>query len=319
VISVDPDGEIEWQTPKWFKTRGSHEATLGVRIDSRADLHVSGSPAKFFQGHNLFGSDDVQALAGEMLARVFDTVPGIIHVVETARALRTLEIDVLRVDICHSYATGSRERVHQWLRAAAESCTMKHRGRGMMDRETLYVSRGSRYSTFKGYAKGHEIEQKGHQLPEALRTPAMFNYADDVLRLEWQLNARGLRTIDRNVLSSWEIGDPLEIYSQHLARVNLAGNLRMTPTDLENVPRELRKTYELWQSGVDLKSPKVMAKTTFYRHRLALLGYGIDIASLRPQSNVVRLVTVIEARPKGIPDFALGTPLYFEPSRRRFG
>jgi II/X family phage/plasmid replication protein len=58
--------------------------------------------------------------------------------------------------------------------------------------------------------------------------------------------------------------------------------------------------------------------TTFYRHRAELLPHGIDIATLVPRegvSNVVPLHRVLEAVPVSVPDWAIGTPLYFEPRR----
>lgn len=313
-MSLNAAGEIEWRTQKWFNARGSHDSTLAVKIDGRGDLHISGSPAKFFQGHNLFGSSDVQAIGIELCERVLAEVPGVVMNGETEMALAELRVDVLRVDINETFSTGSRERCHAWLREAADAATMKHRGRGVLDRETVYWGRRSRHFGIKGYCKGHELEQRGHELATALRTEAMLAYADDALRIEVQFNARYLRGLGRGVLSSWQIGDPDRLYVEHLARVNFAGNVRMSPTELSSLPRELRKTYALWQAGEDLRA--LMSRMTFYRHRRQLLSLGIDIASKQPKSNVVRLLPIIEARPKGIPEWAVGTALYYEPRRR---
>lgn len=313
VVSLKPDGDVEWQTQKWLQARGSHDATLGVKIDSRGDLHISGSPAKFLQGHNLFGSDDMQGLARELVARVLEQVPGIIVDDRTHAAIESGNIDLLRADLNESYSTGSRERCHAFLVACAESSSMRYRGRGLMDRETFVLGRGSRHFSLKGYCKGHELEQRGRALPSDLATAAMLAYADDAARLEFQFNARYLRRINRHVIGNWQLGDPAAIYSEHLARVNFAGTMRVTQKELETLPRELRKTYELWNAGADLKAFKLVSKPTFYRHRVLLLPHGIDIASRRPTSNVVRLGTVIEAQPKGIPSWARGTPLFFEP------
>ena len=43
---------------------------------------------------------------------------------------------------------------------------------------------------------------------------------------------------------------------------------------LDDLPRYLRATYVSWQQGF----PQGISRTTLYRHRLALLKYGIDIS-----------------------------------------
>jgi hypothetical protein len=50
VFSVDPDGEVEWRSPK--RVQATH-------------LWVNGNPSKFLQGHNVFGSDDIVALMSD--------------------------------------------------------------------------------------------------------------------------------------------------------------------------------------------------------------------------------------------------------------
>lgn len=314
ILSLKQDGEIEWQTQRWFNARGSHDTTLAVKIDGRGDLHISGSPAKFLQGHNLFGSDDLQGLAHELISRVLAAIPSIEPDARTAHAIATGQIDVLRVDLTKMYGTGSRSACHDWIKAAADTTAMQFRGRAVLHRETVQWGARSRYFSVKAYAKGHEIDQKGHHLPAAIATPEMLAYADDSLRMEVQANSRELKRIGKDQVCNWQLGDPDELYSAYVARINFAGNMRMSMQAINALPLELQRTYKLWQAGEDLRS--LVSRKTFYRHRQQLLALaGVDIVSRRPASNVVPLVRIIEARPKGIPDFALGTALYFEPRK----
>jgi II/X family phage/plasmid replication protein len=84
---------------------------------------------------------------------------------------------------------------------------------------------------------------------------------------------------------------------------------------IDSLTPGLRAAYVLWDSGVDLRA--VYTKSAFYRFRSRLLVHGIDIAALNPKekSNVVPLVRVLEAVPAQVPDWAHGTPLYWEPRR----
>lgn len=85
---------------------------------------------------------------------------------------------------------------------------------------------------------------------------------------------------------------------------------------LDTLSAAQRTAYLAWVSGVDLRG--VMPHRSFYRLRAKLLPHGVDIATLQPsedRSNVVPLVRVLEAIPAGVPDWAVDTPLYFEPRR----
>ena len=73
---------------------------------------------------------------------------------------------------------------------------------------------------------------------------------------------------------------------------------------------------DLWREGNDLRS--ILSRPTFYRYRQELLKHGIDIAVKQERispdfSNVVPLRTVLHAYPLTVPDWAVGTSLYFEP------
>lgn len=84
---------------------------------------------------------------------------------------------------------------------------------------------------------------------------------------------------------------------------------------LDALRPSLRMAYQSWEAGADLRA--ILPHRTFYKYRSELLPHGIDIATLVPKevSNVVPLFRVLEAVPVGVPDWAQGTALYFEPRR----
>lgn len=87
----------------------------------------------------------------------------------------------------------------------------------------------------------------------------------------------------------------------------------ITPTDIEGLPARLLAAYELWKQGFDLRA--MYPRATFYRYRGDFLKLGIDIAIRQPlkPDKGVPLVRVL--KPEAIaqvPDWALGTSLYFE-------
>lgn len=91
------------------------------------------------------------------------------------------------------------------------------------------------------------------------------------------------------------------------------------PTGIQaELTPKLRSVYQLWFDGNDLREI-FPSRMTFYRHRKALLPFGVDIAVKRPRdvSNVVPLVVTLVGREVGVPSWAKGTALYFDPGARR--
>ena len=75
VQSITADGVIEWRTEKRMPVEGSHSTTITLRR-SAVDgwLEISGNPSKFLQGHNLFGTDDLDGLVEAFVLAVFDRI-----------------------------------------------------------------------------------------------------------------------------------------------------------------------------------------------------------------------------------------------------
>lgn len=314
-MSINADGEIEWQTPKWLQARGSFDQSIAVRRNARDQLEISGSPAKFFQGHNAFGSDDIQGLVVELTKRVCSQLA--IHLDDfDIENLTGGYTELLRVDINYSYETGSRGSALAWIRAAEQHGYLQHRGRGMLKGTTVVWGSKSRHWQLKAYCKGQEIEAKDHRLPDQLtHRDQLTQWCNDKLRIEAQFNARYLRERALNLAANWKSETPAVLHSEHLSRLNLTGEMKLQPQEIEGLSKSQRKTYELWAAGVDLRA--CMSKNTFYTHRRTLQPFGIDIAVAPPnaQRNVVPLIRTIEATPAEIPSWAYGSDVYFEPRR----
>ena len=86
---------------------------------------------------------------------------------------------------------------------------------------------------------------------------------------------------------------------------------------LFEIPKFARMTYELWTRGADVR--QFVSDRKYYKDRKVLLSFGIDISIPKPNSdpniNVVPLKKVLELQPAGIPEWAYGTELVFEPRR----
>ncbi|MCR9653235.1 phage/plasmid replication protein, II/X family [Vibrio parahaemolyticus] len=322
VISTTPDGEIEYTVDKHLKVEGSYDSRLLIRtertrlpelpeLENVWTLSVSGNPVKWFQGHNIFGTCDINNLIIELfdaLAKKFGKAqPDFVR-----NWVLQGHYTISRVDINGMFELGSRLDVISWLSALEQTARTRH-GTAVAKGNTVYFGKNSERWTLKFYAKGQEIES--HKLPGVLQLTSLPEFANNKLRAELTLRTKELVKLGLNVGSAWFNIDTWELYKEYMGRVEMSSQ---KPVDdiVSKLPRYLVSSYALWKEGYCLKTS--IPKNTFYRHRRELMEFGIDISipnSKEPVSNVVPLNRVIEMRPAGIPDWAFGTDLLFEPRK----
>lgn len=325
VLSVGSDGQVEWQTAKRRSVRGSFSTGLQVRTathtpDRCTHVEISGNPVKWFQGHNLWGTDDLPSLVVATLEAVAAAL-GVEVAAETRAAWVAGLVQVTRVDVTESFHLDNRAQVLAWLRAAEQTAHLSHRGRGQLVKgTTLYFGKNSRRWSLKVYAKGQEIEAKGHGQDSIANLPHAREWADRTLRAELTLRSLELKRLGLSTVTAWlpVDGVPFNVSAllhERLGDMTMTTTARLSAEVLDTLRPALRMAVQSWESGADLRA--ILPKATFYKFRAELLPHGIDIATLRPRevSNVVPLHRVLEAKPVGVPEWAVGTPLYFEPRR----
>ncbi len=185
---------------------------------------------------------------------------------------------------------------------------------------TLYYGKHSRRWSLKFYSKGQEIAAKGHQL--ALTLPnrdRLIEYAQPALRCELTLRSMQLKQTELQLAANWpRTAEGISQILQHYMKGLNMSDVRTLPAEaLDSLPSGCRLAYQTWIEGHDLKT--MLAHNTFYRYRRQLLQHGVDIATVQPRenANVVKLYRVLEAVPMAIPDWARGTPLYFDPTANK--
>jgi II/X family phage/plasmid replication protein len=225
-------------------------------------------------------------------------------------------IELFRVDVTESQDLGSRQRVQAALRALDASAHLKMRGRGTYYGDSLLFGKGSRRWSLTAYAKGPEIDK--HPLPAALAAYPLKAHADGLLRLEVRLLSVHLKKLGLSTLRGWSENTAIEVHQKHLEMLEISDATMLDTTALDALPARLKAVYQLWKEGHDLR--ELYPRPTFYRHRAAMLVHGIDIAVKQERreepSNVIPLKVVLVAKPATIPEWAIGTPVYFKPTLR---
>lgn len=316
VLELAPDGSQRWASVKRLPVKGSYDATLQVR-SSAGRLEVSGNPIKWFQGHNLWGSNDVHGLAVALVLDVCARV-GWAPTPADLAAWDAGGIELSRVDVTRMYRCPAGS-VRGWLSVMAAQTVQGHQrvtNPAPGDAGTVYVGQKSRRVSLKFYSKEHELAR--HGLALGVPSPSLLDYARDTLRVELVLRGMKLKDEGLRVTSEWDESSGDRMMQRQLEQLSMLDNLALADDELADLPPRLLPIYEAWRAGHDLT--KLYSKAQFYRHRSALLPHGIDIRQVRP-----RIVREKEAYPLGAPlrsfleapleppSWAHGTPLLYQP------
>lgn len=306
VMSFDATGAQQWIVNKTLLVLGSHSASIQVKSHSDRFIWVSGNPAKFLQGHNIFGTDDLVYLMG----RFFDALLkhdqlGLRPTSDQYDYIQSGAYRLTRVDYNLSWHLDNKEAVLSWIRAAAHCANLKHRGAGQFTGDTLYFGKHSRFWALKCYSKGHEIMAKHHALPTELQIPELMLWADKSLRLELVLRGMFLNSARLHVASNWTKDTGKELLLSCVRDdLQISDNMTLKDDVTQSLPNKLKLVYLAWSHGTDIRT--MYSKAQFYKYRKQLMPYGVDISVIRhsDRSNVIPLVRYLEAVPASIPDWA---------------
>jgi II/X family phage/plasmid replication protein len=307
VFSMSPDGDVEWHVDKAKKVQGSHSSQIIMKSFSDQSVWISGNPTKFLQGHNIFGTNDIQYLMGKFIDKLLK-MPELSLTPTDSQLLNIKQgfYRLSRVDMNESWMLASMNEVLSWIRAAGSSARLKHRGAGQYAKDTLYFGKHSRRWALKCYSKGNELLAKGHHLPPELMIAQLIEYAEKALRLELVMRQLQLKDMGLDVLANWTPETAkLLLQSTALDNLEITDNMPIPDDVLAALPTRLKGVYSLWLDGNDLRA--IIPKNTFYRYRRAMLPFGVDISLVQEterKSNVIPLIRYLEAIPAGIPDWA---------------
>jgi len=312
IIKISKDGEIEWATPERTFVTGSYDTNVSCR--SRGELfsdrqctllEISGNPAKFLQGHNIYGSDNLLLLVEKFVIKIADILKIRIGPYELDQ-IRKGVYTISRIDITYSLALTSRSEVQQFIQALDYKARTRS-GKGCLTGNTLYFNKSSRRWAIKFYSKGAEIQK--HQLHDSINIESqslLYAHADNLLRIELTLRSLELSHINLRNGSSWANITPVALWGLYLSRLDMSAQLLLNDDIAILLTPSLRCSYLSWKDGLDLRT--IYSNSKFYAHRRKLLKHGIDIAlsfnNSEHLNNVVPLIRFLEAKPVGIPDFA---------------
>ena len=293
-LKLNPHGEIirETRSPLAVKddTDPSSSRNFLVFTPDQRTLYLSGNPVKLLQGHNLFGSDDLNGLyleAGVFIRRNAGLFPS----PESYGACEFTKPKYSRVDVTRSYRFDTQKEVAEFIRYTAGTARSRHGAAQLFGSETAYFGKNSRRWSMKVYDKHSEFLKNGTAFGKTkffsgilkAFSPGeseLLEWSKGIVRFELCLRGQELAAINAGIGKN-ELPDWLSIWTSYYEKIQFNDNTAMTTdhTLLEvTLKPSQRAVFELWRSGKDLRS--IYPKPTFYRHRKAILAVlGVDIAS----------------------------------------
>lgn len=234
----------------------------------------------------------------------------------SSQAMLSGQYDLKRVDINYMYKLNSLEDVHSFLYAIEFHAKTRH-GRCSCKGGTKYFGQNSRRWCLKCYSKYEEVmfrlkNKKDYHAVYDLIQSGIVEWSKDKVRLELVLRALELNKLNLSHGYNWKLDTPFNTFQNYLEKLEMSRNCVVSDEKLDNFPRFLQASYLHWKQGVNLRT--LLPKPTFYRHRRALLIYGIDINSYCEsieKSNVIPLVRVLEAKPVELPAWMYEKGLIF--------
>lgn len=327
VMSIDRNGELEWSSDKRLQVRGSFDSTIQLLSSARhrdpltgdyLSVILDGNPAKFLQGHNLWGTDNLLGLVSETVSRLSEPLglPILAHDWDLILAGR---YKLARIDSTAMLDLGNNASVESFLYSLERTGHMRFKGQSIATKGTVYFGKHSRRESLKFYNKQTELGIKGHQLPKELGhdLARLQSWVVGKLRAEHTARSMFLKDSGLDLASAWGENTSLEVLTAALAKLNMSENHTLTPAALEGLKPRLIAVYHLWLEGHDLRV--MYPRKTFYRYRKQLQeSCGIDIAVKQgnrqePAPNVIDFRRVLTPVFATVPDWAKGTSLYFEP------
>jgi hypothetical protein len=293
--------------------------------DTATRLLVDVNPARWLQGHNIFGSRDLKAIALPVLKDVLSKA-GITMTQEEEQLVEDGEFEILTLDLNFTFRLPTANDVGDYLAAAHDVISSKTRSKPWNYQHSIYIGAQAKndYKMVRIYNKHKEVTDKlntkdcrfSKSLTDGEREQ-LIEHAKGILRFEVSFRRKWLKKQDKHRGKDWfNPATCLEALEKEFRMVNLPMNVELPETDALELPASLGRVYDSWVAGGWERVCQRYSARSCERYRsIFLKDYKIDIKAPRKNvqaSNVVPLWRFIEANAEPeVPVWAIGTPLFF--------
>ena len=320
-LLFDEDGQILSDKPISKVFKGSFESKISLRSQGAIDeqgycdcIFINGNPAKFLQGHNVFGSDDLLGLLRGLFTELMKVSDLGIDALQIMCSVNAATIS--RIDFTKSIMFENRLQARSYIK---ELSMIAHTRNGRPNQKgwTLAFQATSKRWSVIVYTKGDELAT--HKPNEKFQhTEYIEKQADNLVRVELRL--RTLELMRQNCRKAQQLTPSKlhQMYADFIGRIQMTTTVNVTSEEISKLTRAHQATYLLWKNGVNVQAE--MTERTYFRHLSAIKKIGVDITYPYQESslsNVVPLKMTIKGKSYQIPEEAYQKGLVFQPQLLR--
>lgn len=292
-LQIDRHGEVvEQWAGRALIVEPSWSSVMSVRSADHCSLELSGNPAKFLTGHNLYGSGRLSQTywpAGEKVRLLVGLFPS------PQTYSGRLSQRFSRLDITRSARVPEGTTAADWVNWYAAGTRTRHKRKQERYGSSLYLGVGSRYWRLKVYDKQAEVK---HQFEKRIKDLGDFSLAElehwreqiawceGIVRFEVTISGReikrlmGTRLYEKNI-GGMEYGGDLpegfveQVWRSKMDSVSMADNA-VSGRNLDKLNAREMVLVRLWALGGD--PFERMTQPTKYRIRKAVRDkVGLDL------------------------------------------
>lgn len=266
---------------------GRYGNRLYIEQKGFGDIRVSGSYAKFSQGHNLWTplTADGPMNLPDLCSLVFQQVANALELPITERdkaKWRAGDFPVSRIDVARGIDLGTHDVVEKILRLVKDyghSSRQKITEEGRRNK-TRYVGKNSNVVSLKLYHKGSELDEHSPLSFRLNNRQELREYSEGLIRVEATLRKPFLEKMKLDRASAWiDHTTAVRVLNSRMDILEIRDMMKLDDAIVEQLPERLANVYDVCLNGRDLS--KRYSKPTFNRHKSELLKYGIDISKQR--------------------------------------
>lgn len=247
----------------------------------RGEFWLETSLPKTLQGHNLFGSNNLEMLCLAVIKLVY-TQLGVKFTKDEEREIREAGIRLGRLDITCSFWLESTEMVAQVLEYLYEQFRAEGKAwsaYGTADVETVYNQLRSTRVTDKYYNKGQELAVKGHSIPATVpQRQRILEIVRHLLRYEVTYRGKELASLGLDFADCWDRSLVISTLTARIKKFNLQGVIRpiLGTDELHGLNDSCHTFYRLWAAGANLAQHRKYRTLDRARNTL-LQDHQVDI------------------------------------------
>ncbi len=275
IIRIDSDGKIEYVLDSRLGLEGSYDSRVMIKSDGRS-VEFTGNISRYGRKDNLFGYTFAESIYKiNSLLQSLGLPP-----FTSGKLYRFADkgwtwtgARVSRIDITCNYVTGSELDAQAVIASMSQHHVGRQKGSLAQNGATVEYGRGSKYVYGKLYSKFFELQLHKKKKSGQHVTEEVIDFCRQygVIRQEFTLKSRFLLQNGLAYLGSITDDILVQVYFDRSQFKRLE---QVKYDDVNELKGALRTAYLTWKYNM----PVEVSRTTFYRHRIALLKYGVDIS-----------------------------------------